>query len=160
MANDRILFTLLHISDLHFGDTLGGYGIDELSSKLPALIRVPFFDGQLGHHYKALTALHDFYGRLLDRHPTCWVIVSGDITANGALTQFDMAHSYLGDRTSAPNFGLGLGLPEWPNSSISGNHDQWPGNNLIVGPHTIGLTKYFKRPFPIFDPSSTVRFTK
>ena len=85
MGNDRELLTLLQISDLHFGDKLGGHGVDQLSAGLPWLIsRFSHFDGLLGHHYKALSALHDFYKRLWGRHPTCPVIVTGDITANGA----------------------------------------------------------------------------
>lgn len=158
MGNDRELLTLLQISDLHFGDKLGGHGVDQLSAGLPWLIsRFSHFDGLLGHHYKALSALHDFYKRLWGRHPTCPVIVTGDITANGAATQFDLAHLYLGDQTSEPNFGLGLGLPQWSNNSISGNHDQWPGSNLIFGRPTAGLKKYFNQPFPIVAPPLEIK---
>ena len=148
MATDRVLLTLLHISDLHFGDKLGGYGVDQLSAELPLLIRFPQFDGQLGHHYKALSALHDFYKRLWDHDPTCQMIVTGDITANGATTQFDLAHLYLG---------VGLGRAGWPNNSISGNHDQWPGSNLVLGYPTAGLKKYFNQPFPIVAPPIELR---
>jgi len=158
MATDRVLLTVLHISDLHFGDKLGGYGIDHLSAGLPPLIsRFPQFDGLPGHHYKALSALHDFYKRFWGRHPTCPVIVTGDITANGAETQFDLAHLYLGDQTDEPNFGLGLGRPQWPDNSISGNHDQWPGRNVIFGRHTAGLKKHFNHPFPIVAPLFEIR---
>ena len=38
MGNDRELLTLLQISDLHFGDKLGGHGVDQLSAGLPWLI--------------------------------------------------------------------------------------------------------------------------
>jgi Calcineurin-like phosphoesterase len=157
MATDRVPFTLLHISDLHFGDKLGGQGVDQLSAALPLLIRFPRFDGLLGHHYKALSALHDFYKQLWNRAPTSPVVVTGDITANGAVTQFDLAHLYLGDETPGADFELGLGLAQWPSTSISGNHDQWPGSNVIFGRHTAGLKKYFKQPFPIVAPPLEIR---
>ena len=146
MATDQVLLNLLHISDLHFGD------MPQLTAELPRLIKCPLFDGQLGHHYRACSALHDFYKRLWDSDPRCQVIVTGDITASGAETQFDWAHVYLGAPTGTPNFGLGLGLPNWPDISISGNHDQWPGTNGIFGRPTAGLKKYFKQQFPIVAP--------
>jgi hypothetical protein len=109
MPADRVLLNLLHISDLHFGDKLRGYSVDELSAALPPLIAYfPQFDGWLGHHFKALSALHDFYKRLWQVGATSPVLITGDLTANGAVAQFDLANLYLNDETDRPNFGLGF----------------------------------------------------
>lgn len=150
MPGDRVLLNLLHISDLHFGDKLGGYGADQLSTELPPLIsRFAHFDGWLGHHYKALSALHDFYSWFWRDHATAPVLITGDLTANGAEVQFKLADLYLNERSQAPNFGLGLGLTGWRRRSISGNHDKWPGSNRIVGRPTPGHAACFDQPFPI-----------
>ncbi|WLB24472.1 metallophosphoesterase family protein [Bradyrhizobium japonicum] len=149
---------LLHISDLHFGDKLGGYAVDELSTELPMLIsRFPHFEGWLGHHYKALSALHDFHRWFSRNHPHAPVLITGDLTANGATAQFALASAYLNAGTGERNFGLDLGLMEWRRHTISGNHDKWPGSNRIVGRSTTGWSTTFAEPFPIVAPPIEIR---
>jgi hypothetical protein len=156
-SGEQAIFNLLQVSDLHFGDNLGGDAPERLSARLPPLLsRYKHFDGLLGHHYKALTALHDFYRSLWNQIPKCMLIVSGDLTANGAESQFDLAHGYLSSQCAESAFGLGLGYDGWASTSIAGNHDQWPGNNRVLGSPTAGLKKYFQR-FPIIGPRLELR---
>ena len=96
MPEDKKLFQLLHISDLHFGEQLEGRDKNSLDASLPLFLRYfPRFDGLLGHHYRALTALHDFYKELWKDDAGCPVIISGDLTANGSVAQFRLANGYL-----------------------------------------------------------------
>src|SRR4051794_36223188 len=96
---ERVIFNLLHISDLHLSHKLGGHTVDDRSARLPPLLsRNKEFDGFLGHHYKALSALHDFYKTLWLQQPKPVLVVTGDLTANGAEAQFDLAHGYLASK--------------------------------------------------------------
>jgi 3',5'-cyclic AMP phosphodiesterase CpdA len=146
MSNDeQVIFNLLQISDLHFGDNLGGDAPDRLNARLPPLLaRYKHMNGVLGHHYKALASLHDFYKELWKQTPRCALVVTGDLTANGAESQFDLAHGYLGSKSPQSAFGLGLSYDAWASTSIAGNHDHWPGNNRVLGKPTAGLKKYLQ----------------
>jgi len=157
-ANERTVFNLLHISDLHFGDRFDGRGSEQLSAKLPPLLsRFSHFDGLLGHHYKALTALHDFCRVFWEQKPEYMLVVTGDLTANGSELQFDLAHGFLGSECPESAFNLGLGYDNWMNTSIPGNHDQWPGSNRVLGRPTAGLAKYFQTSFPVVGPRFELR---
>jgi hypothetical protein len=153
MPDDKTLLTVLHISDLHFSDKMsGGYDAD-----VPRLLaHSPYFDGVLGHHYMALSALHAFCSDLRKEDPNYQLIISGDLTANGRALQFDLANSYLGTHWPLSAFNMALGFAGWPDWSVPGNHDHWPGNNGIFGYPTPGLTKYFKLPFQRILPVLTL----
>jgi len=113
---------------------------------LPPLIALSkAFDGWLGHHYRAMTALHDFYHRI--KSDNSLLLVTGDLTANGHDQQFAMANQFLMQRNLGQQ--LGLGCQDWVRLSVPGNHDQWPGTNKICGKPTVGLDATFNTPFPI-----------
>jgi 3',5'-cyclic AMP phosphodiesterase CpdA len=151
---EQTLLTVLHISDLHFSDKMsGGYDAD-----VPRfLAHSAHFDGVLGHNYVALTALHAFCGDLFKEDPKYQMIISGDLTANGRVLQFDIANSYLGTHWPQSAFNMALGCAGWSDWSVPGNHDHWPGNNRVLGSPTRGLSKYFKRPFMRILPKLTLR---
>jgi len=61
-----------------------------------------------------------------------------------------MAQDYLSKRRLG--HGPGLGRANWHQLSVPGNHDQWPGMNVICGGPTAGLAQTFQSPFPIIAP--------
>ena len=114
---------MVHISDLHFYHVLEGRNIQQGNAQLPMFISLStVFDGWLGHHYKALSALDNFWHREFDGNTL--LIVTGDLTANGHVDQFSMANQYLAQRSVGRL--LGLGRKDWSRLSVPGNHDQWP----------------------------------
>ncbi|WP_158684189.1 metallophosphoesterase [Methylobacterium sp. 285MFTsu5.1] len=143
---DRTLYKLLQVSDLHFGDIPKGLS-NNLNAPSPRLIGLsPLFDGQLGHHVKGVLSLHNFMARLRRSGEPFDMVMTGDVTANGGVDQFDLAGDYLGSGPSA--FGYCLGQPNWAQDGIPGNHDQWNGNNLMVGGPTPGLARHLARRLP------------
>ena len=151
MPDEQLLLTVLHISDLHFGEILEGENADQLSARVPPfLAKFPHLEGLLGHHYKGVAALHDFYSTLweLQDSQKPVVIVTGDVTAYGAPNQFSIANGFLGAETPQSLFPIGLGVPDWQFSSISGNHDYWSGSGLPIGPPSSVLRECFAQPFP------------
>ena len=152
MRDEMLLLTVLQISDVHFGDTLGGDNADGLSAKVPPLLSTfRHLEGLLGHHYKGLSALHDFYSDLWENESGSGLllVLTGDVTASGAPIQFDIADGFLGAFSPNSAFGFGLGRTDWRLWSISGNHDCWPGNGLPLGAPSAALKNYFAEPFPI-----------
>jgi len=149
---DTTLFTLLHISDLHFGTLPQGENGDPLSAEMPPfLARFPHLEGLLGHHRRGLAELHSFAKKLWTDVEDVHVAITGDLTATGAVNQFTLADQYLGDPSGGP-LGFGLGL-DWRSLAISGNHDHWPGSPVILGNPTAGLAAAFPTPFPrVCDP--------
>ncbi|KQP27457.1 hypothetical protein ASF27_20980 [Methylobacterium sp. Leaf102] len=75
-------------------------------------------------------------------------MISGDLTAYGNPYQFDLAADFLGSEKPT-RFGFGLGLVQWAESSVSGNHDQWPGSTMIVGAPTTKLGEVLPGPYPM-----------
>lgn len=150
---DETLFTILQISDLHFGSWPRGATDLEIGAALPALLaHSDLFDGQLGHHWQGLSDLHRFYSELWDRTKgNVGVVVSGDLTACGAVDQFNLAADFLGGQQNS-QLTFGLGLTDWAAVSIPGNHDHWPGSNLILGEPTVGLAAYLPGPYPRVGP--------
>jgi hypothetical protein len=150
MPDAKPLLVVLHISDVHFSDRLAGDDADQMSSKVPPFLATfQHLDGLLGHHYKALSALHEFCCDLLDdEFSERLLILSGDVTASGAPAQFDLSDGFIGAASSHSAYKIGLGWSTWPNWSIPGNHDQWPGNAWPVGKPSPGLRKYFAGSFP------------
>ncbi|MBI2738499.1 MAG: metallophosphoesterase [Rhodospirillales bacterium] len=144
MSNEHVHLTMVHISDLHFFHKLEGRTVQS-SAQLPAFISVStVFDGWLGHHYKALSALDSFWHR--ESTSDTLLIVTGDLTANGHADQFNIADQFLAQRSVGRS--LGLGRRDWSRLSVPGNHDQWPGTNLMCGSPTPGLTSTFPDSFP------------
>ncbi|MGV7030585.1 metallophosphoesterase family protein [Methylobacterium symbioticum] len=143
---DETLYRLLQVSDLHFGNIPAGQSTAS-SAPSPRLIGLnPLFDGQLGHHAAGVLALNDFHARLRRRCEGFDMVVTGDVTANGAVGQFDLAGSFLGAGPS--QFGFQLGRSDWADTGISGNHDQWNGNNSMIGGPTQGLARHLPQPMP------------
>lgn len=143
MADER-LFSILQVSDLHFGRLLSN-GNARLP---PGLAFVSAMTGQLGHHRIAARDLRRFVtGCRVAGRPDL-VVVGGDLTAVGAPDEFDLARSFLGAGPSHPDFGVSLGLTDWVETSVPGNHDQWPGSGWILGAPTPGLAATFQNAFP------------
>jgi hypothetical protein len=142
MAEER-LHTLLHVSDLHFGvppaNTPGG--------QPPTQWRhLKLADGWLGHNDSALVHLEDFALDLADESPT--LVVTGDLTACGKVSEFEMARDYLIREIALPSRVVGLRVPTLLARTISGNHDQWPGSIRVIGNPTSGLAATFPPPSP------------
>ncbi len=140
------LVTLLHVSDLHFGnlDLIGGSSI--LEPEVPAWWRWHrSFDGFMGHHFRAVAQLADFFRNLRKVNPDLKLIVTGDVTAYGTPAQFDLAREYL---TNAADMGgampLGLGVQDAVQRTIPGNHDHWPGTGAICGAPSAGFGTFFR----------------
>ena len=156
---DETIFTAVQVSDLHFGNTLAGS-----ASPIDPLLRLSHhFEGWLDHHWLGLREVHRFLSDLRKRDPSALLVISGDLTANGAVRQFDLAESFLrGDATNV--FGFGLGVQGWVDKAIPGNHDHWPGANTVFGPPTQGYATCFPNQFPLIRPpiplsgSRSVRF--
>ena len=138
------LATFVHISDLHIGD------IDPEAIVKDAVARElwakggPVFDGLLGHSHKSLVRLEQAYDKLR-ADEDAKLIVTGDLTAFGAESQFDTAADFLGQVLKPPKTVRALGLREknWAKLAVPGNHDHWSGRPVIVGRPTVGLAKYF-----------------
>jgi len=111
----------------------------------------PVFRGLLGHQQRAVIALADFWGDLLDSDETAQLIMTGDLTATGNVAEFELGHDFLTSGTAPSGFGFGLSRQGWEKSSVAGNHDNWPGK---IPPAPLGrsdpaLRRYFPGPYPI-----------
>ncbi|MCJ2026466.1 metallophosphoesterase family protein [Methylobacterium sp. J-067] len=140
-------YRLLHVSDLHIGDlpvTRVPMALNAPTSRW--LRNFPVLEGQLGHHARALEGLHEFHEDLVKDNIPFDLVVSGDLTANGAVAQFGLADAYLG--AGPTPFGYFLDRPDWVELSVTGNHDNWPGINSIIGPRTTGPSTYLPGPWP------------
>ena len=73
------------------------------------------------------------------------LIVTGDLTAYGAKTQFEAAAEFLGGLLLPPKVASPIGLRQknWNTNSVPGNHDHWSGQPVIFGGPTPALAKYF-----------------
>ncbi len=129
------MLTLLHISDLHFGDLDPRSG-DALVPEQPpgwwAWSR--WLDGFMGHGYDSLVHLNDLHLRLHAEDPQIKLMITGDVTAYGAPAQVETALRFL-EGTIEQRPGLQLGLSQPPDRTwlIPGNHDHWPGTRAICG---------------------------
>ncbi len=142
------LLSIVQISDLHFGDSVRGGGAPD-----PALLRAsPIFEGWLDHHFQGVRQLQQFFRGVCRRDPAAMMVVTGDLTSNGADPQFALAAGFLGASGAQSPFGFGLGLPNWRERTIPGNHDQWPGSNRVVGQRRPGYGTCFPNPFPAVQP--------
>lgn len=132
LRRERLLMTMVHISDLHFGD-LGPNDDATLSAAVVDWWRVhPVFDGYLGHHGIALRHLADFMAEIGETSLPM-LLVTGDLTANGGNAQFELVMKYLCNSiTLSSGASVGLGMPEVATQIIPGNHDHWPGRTAVT----------------------------
>ena len=145
------LLTMVHISDLHFGD-IAPDGDSKLESEAPGWWRhCSFFNGYLGHHAAALVDFADAFDKLQNDNDKLLLFITGDFTATGSLSQFDNAQEYLrkhiGEIGTYGPVGLELNYNPYAMNSVPGNHDHWPGNSFIFGKPD-GLRSYYPGPVP------------
>jgi hypothetical protein len=141
------LATFVHISDLHVGI------VDPISSnaRMKAWMRLPFLDGLLGHSGISLVHLANFMRDLKRANPEALLIVTGDLTTRGDQQEYDTADEFLSQRLRPPRGAyIGLGIKNWRNRGIPGNHDHWPGINPppptnlpMLGPARLNLAGIF-----------------
>jgi predicted phosphodiesterase len=140
------LGTFVHISDLHFGDIDPNTGqvvqhLDVQASKIWATCS--WFDGLLGHSYRALERLEKFFSQIR-RDEDAQLIVTGDVTCVGKQEQFETADEYLRDKLLPPKGShLGLSATDWKDRAVPGNHDHWPGAATIWGKRTPAFRTHF-----------------
>ena len=131
-----MLATFVQISDLHIGEIDPGSGDAQVSGLAKvALQNSSWFDGLMGHHGVALQDLEVFCADLTADGEEFRLIVTGDFTQCGGVTELETAKKYLVDSVdlSPPNqilTGLRLGEIEL---IIPGNHDHWGGFWQPVG---------------------------
>jgi 3',5'-cyclic AMP phosphodiesterase CpdA len=136
------LSTLIHISDLHFGTT-DPDTYDAEALKLWAAI--PLLDGLLGHKYSALMLLESFWLDRRDQDEELKLIVTGDLTTKGNPAEFETAVEFLHDELVPPKGGnVGLGVKDWKDWTIPGNHDHWPGSVRMIGRPSPAFGKTFR----------------
>jgi 3',5'-cyclic AMP phosphodiesterase CpdA len=138
------LATFVHVSDLHFGNVdPNSVDKDAVAVALGA-VGGPIFDGLLGHSHRSLVRLEQLWAKLKDEEDAA-LIVTGDLTAFGAISQFQSATTYLADILGRPTVvnPIGLRHTRWNHTSVPGNHDHWPGRPVIFGWPTSGLAEHF-----------------
>ena len=122
-----VVAAFVHVSDLHIGHFL-----PDGDAPLPTFAHVhSWFDGQFGHDQRALAQLDRFWRRQ-GLPARANLIVTGDLTAFGDPAQFGNADLFLRQRSPRLRR-IGLGVGDWTERAVAGNHDQWPGP-LILGP--------------------------
>jgi 3',5'-cyclic AMP phosphodiesterase CpdA len=147
---ERILYTIVHLTDLHFGrldpDT-GGAPLDSSTPLWYALNRR--FRGYLGHHYAALLHFHSWYGRVAEQSEPgrLALLITGDLTCAGHREEFELAKDYFQRRSNFfhsefAETELSLGL-EGLDLGVPGNHDHWPGSRSIFGSNAAQLASMF-----------------
>lgn len=149
------LATILHISDLHFGDidTTTGNAVE------PKLIGIhKLIDGLLGHDIHSLRRVSQFWLRLREKEkvPT-YLVVTGDLTTVGKFDQYAAAETYLSGQLDltkyVPHLGpIGLSVADWRERGIPGNHDHYPGSfqppNFMFGRAEKDMRKKFLNDYP------------
>jgi len=139
------LATFVHVSDLHFGDIDPSTGSKIYDANAPAIwANFRIFDGLLGHSYRALEYLAEFFIKLRDDDDEkAQLIVTGDLTCVGKKEQFKIAAQYLGNVLRFTKDPLGLSVTDWRDRAVPGNHDHWPGSAKIFGGPTPHLATCF-----------------
>jgi predicted phosphodiesterase len=135
MPSGKRLLTIVHISDLHFGDlspNSDDADLDAVAESWWQLNRR--FDGYLGHSGDALRHLNQSFKQIRDDEKPVMLLVTGDLTAVGSDAQFSLARRYL--EATAQLSGqryLGLQLANLlVNGAVPGNHDHWPGQRAVT----------------------------
>jgi len=138
---DRPLLRLVHISDIHFGDSAPNADQDPPSY----FAKWRRFEGLLGHSCKAIRRLHRFVKRSRDEAEDAGirfhVLMTGDATLCGTQTQFSTSQGFVSGQLK-PSL-LGLEEDDYTQLSIPGNHDQWKGKSVPFGGPTNELERYF-----------------
>lgn len=145
--------TVIHISDLHFGQILANN-------------QFPFIGGWAAHDFRVCRdlplAMEYIRATLLEipDEDELRLVASGDLTATGTHQEFVVAHSFLRSRLrlrrTPPGRSTGLALTDEQIAAVPGNHDHWDGKRL---PRPIAYTKaifprYFRQtPWPKVWPS-------
>jgi hypothetical protein len=151
------LATLLHISDLHFGDIDPDTG-DAIEPTFVGLNEV--FDGLLGHSYYSLKRVSRFWANLRKNEEPL-LVVTGDLTTVGKIEQFQTASTFLGATVDLSNtipniLPVGLITAGWRDRAIPGNHDHWPGScqppNFMFGAPPKHLWDTFLKLYPVISP--------
>jgi predicted MPP superfamily phosphohydrolase len=132
--------TILHLSDLHFGDRARGGANTELDAQAESWWQLhKLFTGYLGSSHNALrhlSKLHTDLKRAETSTKPLLVAITGDLTTTGAAAQFDFAKQYLSGAVTTAGAPLGLRLgSHWNRFAVPGNHDHWPGTRC-------GLTNF------------------
>lgn len=154
----KLLATLLHISDLHFGDIDSATG-DAVQPKFIGIHRL--IDGLLGHDINSLKRVSRFWLDLRKagrkgKVPTA-LVVTGDLTTVGKFDQYVTADTYLSSqldlRQRIPHLApLGLSVPDWRKRGICGNHDHYPGSfappNFMFGSPQPNIETNFLKHYP------------
>lgn len=145
--------TFVHVSDLH----IGLLDEESLNARTRLCRKWPMFEGMLGHSFDSLMDLkefveNEFFPGFAQDNPDLYLIVTGDLTAIGHAQEFDIANQYLSgvlrDLGGKP---VGLGVSDWNDRAIPGNHDHWPGLPVIIGRPTRAFKRYFPH-MPATDP--------
>lgn len=138
---------LFHISDLHFGLDLPWPNINILS-------------GMEGHDHDVANELEMAIRQQISQHYTtdeCRLIVSGDLTVMGTISEMHMALSYLRGHLNVDSYGTMMGLGDYNSIfgepfMVPGNHDHWAGNIFnAVMPTNINPRMYHD----VFVPDAT-----
>ncbi len=125
-----LLATFVHISDIHIGEIDAATGDAKTSSTAAQVFsNLPWLDGLLGHHGRALHELDHFVSALRAGEPDARLIVTGDLSRFGGSGELSDARDYIEDEIDlAPPFGNMAGLHLAGSiHDIPGNHDQWGG---------------------------------
>jgi hypothetical protein len=129
----EVLKRYIHVSDLHIGDIDPQNGDALVPNSARRIFQnLPYLDGLLGHHGRALRELAEFCAQFTERKEPFDLLVTGDFTRCGSASEIATAQRFFAASVdlNAPtgNF-VGLNLGAVPEASITGNHDQWGGVN-------------------------------
>jgi len=125
MSNGLDQIVLVHISDLHFTQTI--------------VNNTFFFQDLAGRHAHDFNLCRAFLIALSEVRVICdlgdgepiYVAVTGDITSAGAATEFPVVHSFIRSRwllrREPPRQDLGLAMSNDYLAAVPGNHDHWNG---------------------------------
>jgi len=151
MPKQKLLATLLHISDLHIGNIDPATGDAAISAAVQlGLDNFPVFDGLLGHRARALRELAEFVRRLEASDEPFQIIVTGDLSRQGEAPELALARRYVESEIDLnPPNGRYVGLYAGGIShTIPGNHDHWAGTPLPHAATPSNYYQYFKRALP------------
>lgn len=142
-------FRLIHVSDLHFGNTLSP----------PWWAVHNFVPGWEPHSIRVAQELSNsvLLENLKDPVPSR-IVATGDLTTWGRPSGFDLAFGYLRGSFQIPGTPATLGLAEPEACVIPGNHDAWSGTVFGFGRSaTATISQFFNNPAPgcQFGPNGT-----
>ncbi len=122
----RVLFRMIHISDLHIAETDNVLrGDPSQVSKLDT----PFLKGFRTHDPNVIRELAEFITRMREDDPNVCVMMTGDLTANGSAEEFNRAIAFLcSNNPEVPFLWTSMHYNGWASWSVPGNHDHWAGN--------------------------------